>query len=107
MILFLEKVSLFVYYHGIIYSSRDKNFSNNYSNFGVLYYEQVDQPFLLYKFYLEIFCHVIFNNAIKKILQMLLSKIDMETGSDCRKMSYCDNKHVLMCNGSFRKRKYL
>ena len=35
---------------------------------------------------------------------MLLSKIDMETGSDCRKMSYCDNKHVLMCNGSFRKK---
>ena len=34
---------------------------------------------------------MIFNNAIKKILQMLLSKIDMETGSDCRKMSYCDN----------------
>ena len=30
----------------------DKNFENNYGSFGVLYYEEVDRPFILYKFYL-------------------------------------------------------
>ena len=33
---FLEKVSIFVHYQVIIYSSKDKNFSNNYGNFGPL-----------------------------------------------------------------------
>ena len=102
---FLKKVSLFVHYHGIICSSRDKNFFNNYGNFGVLDHEQVDGPFLLYKFYLEIFGRVTFNNAIKKILKIFLPEIDMKTGSDCRKMSYCDNEHVLMGKDVFRKKK--
>lgn len=30
----------------------DKNFENNYGSFGVLYYDEVDRPFILYKFYL-------------------------------------------------------
>ena len=102
---FLKKVSLFVHYHGIICSSRDKNFFNNYGNFGVLDHEQVDRPFLLYKFYSEIFGRVTFNNAIKKILKIFLPEIDMKTGSDCRKMSYCDNEHVLMGKDVFRKKK--
>ena len=29
----------------------------------------------------------------------------MKTGSDCRKMSYCDNEHVLMGKDVFRKKK--
>ena len=72
---FLEKVFLFAHYHGIIYSSRDGNFSNKYGNFGVLYFEHVDRTFLLYKFYLEIFCRKIFNNAIKKILPYFYLKL--------------------------------
>lgn len=59
-------VPLFVHYHHIIYSSRDKNFENNYGNFGVIYYESVNSSFMVYKFYLEMICRVIFNNVIKK-----------------------------------------
>ena len=61
-----DDVSLFVHYHGIMYSARDNNFENNSSNFGVIYYEPVNSVFMLYKFYLEVLCHVIFNNALKK-----------------------------------------
>lgn len=59
-------VPLFVHYHHIIYSSRDKNFENNYGNFRVIYYESVNSSFMVYKFYLEMICRVIFNNVIKK-----------------------------------------
>lgn len=45
-------VRLFAHYHGIICSCRDKNFGNNYGIFGVLYYEYINIPFMLYKFYL-------------------------------------------------------
>ena len=45
-------VPLFVHYHGTIYSCRDKNFENYYGSFGVLYYECINSPFVLYKFYL-------------------------------------------------------
>ena len=38
-----------------------------------------------------------------KILQIFLSEIDCKTGSERRKMSYCNNKYVLMCKGFFRK----
>ena len=43
--IFLKKISLFAHYHGIIYSSRYKNFANDYGNCGVLYYEQIDRLF--------------------------------------------------------------
>ena len=33
-----DDVSLFVPYHGIMYSARDNNFENNYGNFGVIYH---------------------------------------------------------------------
>ena len=45
-------VPLFAHYHGIICSCRDKNFGNNCGIFGVLYYECINSPFMLYKFYL-------------------------------------------------------
>ena len=61
-----DDVSLFVHYHGIMYSARDNNFENNYSNFGVIYYESVNSVFMLYKFYLEVLCHVIFKKALRK-----------------------------------------
>ena len=37
-----------------------------HNNFGVIYYESVNSVFVLYKFYLEVFCCVIFNNVLKK-----------------------------------------
>ena len=97
----LQKISLFIHYYGIIYSSRDKNFENNYGNFGVLYYEEVDRVFLLYKLYLEIFARVVFNNALKKLLPIFLREIDSKKFACRRKQSYCQNN--LLCKGSFRK----
>ena len=64
----LENCFLFVHYHGIIYSSRDSNFENNYGDFGVLYYECINSAFMLYKHYLDVLCRIIFDNATKKIL---------------------------------------
>ena len=60
-------VFLFVHYHEIIYSSRDRNFENNFGNFGVLYYDCINNAFMLYKFYQEVLCRIIFNNVTKKI----------------------------------------
>ena len=61
-----DDVPFFVHYHGIMYKAHDNNFENNNSNFGVIYYESVNSVFVLYKFYLEVFCCVIFNNVLKK-----------------------------------------
>ena len=60
-------VFLFVHCHEIIYSSRDRNFEDNFGNFGVLYYDCINNAFMLYKFYQEVLCRIIFNNVTKKI----------------------------------------
>ena len=94
----MERVSLFVHFRRIIKSIKDKNLSNNYRKFSILYFEQVDQNFLLYEFYLEIFCRLIL------ILPIFLFEIDFKTGITFKKMSYCDNKNLLECKGYFRKK---
>ena len=71
----LLHVFLYVHYHGIIYSSRDRNFENNCCNFRALYYECINSVFTLYKFYLEVLCRIIFNNVTKKISPKLLSDL--------------------------------
>ena len=76
---------------------------NNYGNFGALYYEKVDRYILLYKFHLQTFCRVTFNNAIKKVLPILLFELILK-GTYCGKMTYCDYKNVLTCKGSFTKK---
>ena len=84
-----DNVSLFVHYHGIMYSARVNNFESNYVNFGVIYYESVNSVFTLYRFYLEVLCCVIFNNVLKKILTIILKDFDLNTSSSCRKRSFC------------------
>ena len=82
---FLENgVQFFVHYHGIIYKGRNKNFHNNYDNFGVIYYESVNSPFMLYKIYLEILCRVIFNSLLKNVLPLILADFDRKRVSRCR-----------------------
>ena len=85
---FLHQIFLFIHYHGIIYASRDKNFQNNCGNLGVLYYEEVDPPFLLYKFYLEILCCVIFNNFFKKVVPIMLNDFDLDVKNTCRRKGF-------------------
>ena len=74
---FLNQISLFIHYHGIIYANTDKDFENIYGNFGVLYYEEVGRPFLLYKFYLEILCRVIFNKFFTKVMPIMFNDFDL------------------------------
>ena len=64
----LENCFLFIHYHGIIRSSWDSNFENNYGDFGVLYNECINSAFMLYKLYLDVLCLIMFDNATKKIL---------------------------------------
>ena len=101
-----DNVSLFVHYHGIMYSARDNNFESNYVNFGVIYYESVNSVFTLYKFYLEVLCCVIFNNVLKKILTIILKDFDLNTSSSCRKIGFCskdsswsgkEGKEIISC----------
>ena len=66
---FPEKTMLNFYYGGILFTDKQTTLCNhNHTNFGVLFYEHVDQSFTLYYFYLEIFARVAFNNLNKKIL---------------------------------------
>ena len=58
------------------------------TNLGLLYYESVNSPFLLWKFYLDILSCVVFNQSNKHVLLMLLS--DNET--NCRKFTLCNKK---------------
>ena len=85
-------VFLFAHYHRIIYSSRDRNFENNYGNFGVLYYECINSAFVLYNFYLEMLCRIIFNNVDKKILPKLFSDYDANNLYDCRQSTIYNKK---------------
>ena len=62
------------------------------TNLGSLYYESVNSPFLLWKFYLDVLSRVVFNQTNKYVLLMLLS--DNET--DCRKFTVCNEKN---CSG--------
>ena len=62
------------------------------TNLGSLYYESVNSPFLLWKFYLDVLSRVVFNQTNKHVLLMLLS--DNET--DCRKFTVCNEKN---CSG--------
>lgn len=52
-------------------------------NFGSLYYESISSPFLLWKSYLDILCHAIFNVSYKFVLPILVSGVDL----NCR--VYC------------------
>ena len=57
---------------------------------------------MLYKFYLEVLCRVIFNNVLKKILPVVLSDFDTNTFSAWKKRSFCGRN---FCAGTERKKR--
>ena len=57
---------------------------------GDFYYDYINNPFMLYKFYLEIFCRIIFNNVDKKDLPKLISDFDANKSYSCRQVIICD-----------------
>ena len=62
-VLYVSEVHLFI--HTNFSKDHQKPYSKN--NFGVLYYEVVSSPFLLFKSYLDIIDRVIFNLCDKNL----------------------------------------
>ena len=66
---------------------RQKQLSYN-SNFGTLFYEVINSPFMLLKFYLDILARVVFNYCDKHIMTALLSDLK----DNCRKFTVCNSR---------------
>ena len=67
--------------------------SNVYGlNFGVLYYESIESPFMVWKLYLDVFCRVVFNVSYKLIYNFTVLGSD----SNCREFAVCTPKN---CSG--------
>ena len=60
-------------------------------NFGTLCYESINSPFLLGKFYLDIFCRIVFNVSQRFILPLILKSIN----ADYRKNTVCTSSNCL------------
>ena len=88
-IVLMEKVYFFVHFHGA-FNVKRKQIVNN---FGVLYYESISSPFLLYKTYLEILCMIVYNFVEKKILPLFINN----GFSACSGRTACDRR---LCQGS-------
>ena len=76
--------------HLFVHSSivdRQKQLSYN-SNFETLFYEVINSPFMLWKFYLDILARVVFNYCDKYITTALLSDLE----NDCRKFTVCNSR---------------
>ena len=72
-----QKVPLFVHTNIVM--------KNNESNFGALYYESVGSPFLVWHFYLNILCRIVFNVSHEFIFFLFMSGIDVS----CRDFTTC------------------
>ena len=82
-IVLAENIPLFV--HTNVSRKRRGTLDWNY-NFGTLFYESINSPFLLWKFYLEIVCRILFNVSQKFILPLIFKGIEV----DCRKYTHYD-----------------
>ena len=56
-----------------IRSGRDRQRPYCEHNFGLLFYEEISSPFLLFKFYLDILGRIIFNVCDKHLLPIMLN----------------------------------
>ena len=68
-IVLAKNVNLFVYTN---ITPKNKVFKID-SNFGTLYYESINSSFLLWKFYLDILCRIVFNVSQKFVLPLILT----------------------------------
>ena len=89
-------VHLFVHYHGINHFDKNKDILKNYENknIGIFYYDYINNPFTVYKFYLEVLCRIIFNNVVKKVLPKLIRDFDANNSYSCRQVTICNKKIV-------------
>ena len=58
-----------------------------YANFGCSFFESINSPFLLWKFYLDVLCWIVFNICGKSVLPVILTS---NTGN-CRKYTLCNS----------------
>ena len=72
--------------HTNAYSRKYDPFSTNFS---LLYYESVNSPFLLWKFYLDVLSRLIFNVSCRNIIPILLSDLN----TDRRRYTVCTVKN--------------
>ena len=59
-----QKVPLFVHTYidmKNVFAHTNSAMKNDRSNFGRIYYESKNSPFMLWKFYLDILCRIVFN----------------------------------------------
>ena len=54
-------------------------------NFGSSYYESINSPFMLWKFYLDVLCRIVFN----VFFSLFVPGVDL----DCRKYTVCSSKN--------------
>ena len=66
-----------------------KNVFDRYTNFGILFYESMNSPFMIWKLYLDILCRVVFNVCDKSVLPVILSGVT----DDCRRYTACTSKN--------------
>lgn len=74
---------LSIHYHSMV----SRYYDDAYDDFKGVYNENIDCPFLLYKKYLEIFSHVIFNSVLERILPLISSVFDTKNnhGPCCKR----------------------
>ena len=65
---------------------RDRQRSCSENNFGVLYYEVISSPFVLWKFYLDVSGRIVLNQCGKFVLPALFANIDE---NECRNSTAC------------------
>ena len=58
------------------------------SNFGTLFYEVINSPFMLWKFSLDILARVVFNYCDKRIVYALSSDLE----NNCRRFTVCNSR---------------
>ena len=92
-IVLVEKFYIFA--HTNIFIDKDDPY-RRYANFGSLYYESVNSPFLLWKMYLDTICRIAFNVFGKFLLPIFISSV----GDNCRTATACTKQN---CSGLKRK----
>ena len=67
----------------------EKHVFDQYTNFGILFYENTNSPFMIWKLYLDILCRVVFDVCDKFVLPVILSRVI----GDCRRYTACTSKN--------------
>ena len=93
-----QKVPLFVHTYIDLKNDRplfahtNNAMKNGRSNFEGICYESKNSSFMLWKFYLDILCRIVFNVSHRFIFPLLMSSIDMNS---CTNFTVCISKNCL------------